>query len=92
MTRIGLIGTGFVARGIAWRVGSTDGMEISGVLTRRPLASVSDFPDSLLTNSANNYAIEVGDNDEIVAEYQGPTASYKAFKYAPEEVADLVAD
>lgn len=45
---------------------------------------------TLLTSSADNYAIEVGANNEIVARFNAVAPSYKAFKYTEEEVAALV--
>lgn len=45
---------------------------------------------TLLTSSADNYAIEVAANDEIVARFDAAAPSYKAFKYTEEEVAALV--
>lgn len=44
---------------------------------------------TLLTSSADNYAIEVGENNEIVAHFEAATPSYKAFKYTAEEVTFL---
>ena len=45
---------------------------------------------TLLTSSADNYAIEVGANGEIVARFDAAAPSYKAFKYSADEVAALV--
>ncbi|MEM9570396.1 MAG: sulfatase-like hydrolase/transferase [Pseudomonadota bacterium] len=45
---------------------------------------------TLLTSSADNYAIEVSEAGEIVARFDAASPSYKAFKYSEEEVSALV--
>jgi predicted homoserine dehydrogenase-like protein len=43
--RIGLIGTGFMARGTVWALEAA-GFQIAAVLTRRSLGSITNFPDT----------------------------------------------
>lgn len=50
--RIGLSGTGFIARGMAKCIDALPGVELTAVLTRRPAsASSAHFPDAVLTSS-----------------------------------------
>jgi predicted homoserine dehydrogenase-like protein len=67
MTRIGMIGTGFIARGAMGVIDVTDRLEISKVLTRRPLDTVDGFDPDKLTQSAN----EVIDSCDIVFDATG---------------------
>lgn len=50
--RIGIIGTGFIARGLVLSLKQHPQLEISGVVTRRPIDTLQDFPLDihLLTN------------------------------------------
>ncbi len=51
VSRIGIIGAGFIGRRAARRINATPGLEVSAVLTRRPVADVAGIPRELLTNS-----------------------------------------
>ena len=59
---IGLVGTGFIARGFARLVQSNPHYRIATVLTRRRPDSLADFPcDGTITNSI----------DELIDRYAG---------------------
>lgn len=64
--RIGIAGTGFIARGLARSLGSL----VSSVLTHRPVESVAGMPFSLLTNSLTEFI----DHSDIVIECSGTVA------------------
>ena len=69
-TRIGLSGTGFVARGVFAALARRPEFAVTGVLTRRPVAQSKDaFPEALLTNSAEALA----ERADIVFECSGDT-------------------
>lgn len=66
-TRVGVVGTGFIARG-AMEIIELDGsMTVSRVLTRRPLASVGGVPSDRLTSSLD----ELLESCELVFEASG---------------------
>ena len=68
--RIGISGSGFVARGIFAALERAPDFTVTGVLTRRPMAqSTGAFPEALLTNSAD----ELAENADIVFECSGDT-------------------
>ena len=52
---IGIIGTGFIARGLMQAIKYHPRLEVSSVLTRRNFESISDFPldKKLLTHSVD---------------------------------------
>ncbi len=66
-TRVGVIGSGFIASRLARLIQSADDFEVSKVLTRRPLNSIQDMDRTLLTNSLN----ELVDSSDIVFECSG---------------------
>ncbi len=70
VTRVGLSGTGFIARGIYSLIESMPDFEVTGVLTRRdPSASAETFPEALLTNSLD----QLVEHADIVLECSGDT-------------------
>ena len=69
-TRIGISGSGFVARGIFAALARQPDFTVTRVLTRRPVArSAGTFPEALLTNSTDDLA----ENADIVFECSGDT-------------------
>src|SRR5690606_31906039 len=52
--RVGVVGTGFVARGAARTLHTTGEFEVTRVLTRRPVREVQGIPRELLTTSAED--------------------------------------
>lgn len=69
--RVGISGSGFVARSVAAVLARTPDFAVTGVLTRRPVTlSAGHFPDGVLTN-ARDALIERAD---IVFECSGDTA------------------
>lgn len=68
--RIGISGSGFVARGAFAALARQPDFTVTGVLTRRPVAlSAGAFPEALLTNSAEDLAARA----DIVFECSGDT-------------------
>lgn len=67
LTKIGIVGTGFIASGLAHLIRNSKDFQISKVLTRRPIDSISDFPRESLTYSLN----ELIDTSDIVFECSG---------------------
>lgn len=65
--KIGVVGTGFIASGFCHLVSNNAEFDISKVLTRRPVTSVSDFPEEILTNSVE----ELIDTSDIIFECCG---------------------
>ncbi len=66
--KIGLAGSGYIARGFALAVERCDDLHLASALTRRPVESCSDFPDrSVLTNAIN----ELIDRSDMVVECSG---------------------
>lgn len=51
VVRVGIVGTGFIARGVARLIARSTDFSIGRVLTRRPLIEVTDFPSESLTVS-----------------------------------------
>lgn len=66
-SRIGIIGTGFIASGLARLIKTSPDFEISNVLTRRDANRVLGFEDGIVTNSLQ----ELVDNADIVFESSG---------------------
>ncbi|MEN8171625.1 MAG: NAD(P)-dependent oxidoreductase [Chloroflexota bacterium] len=67
-TRIGIVGTGFIARGLALALGRKEIWRVSKVLTRRKIVHCKDFPrPDLLTNSIQ----ELIDHVDVVVECSG---------------------
>ena len=67
VTRVGIVGTGFVGRGMASRIASAPEFRLTKVLTRRPLCEVTGIRRGLLTRSV----VELIDNSDIVIEVTG---------------------
>lgn len=67
ITKIGIVGTGFIASGLAHLIRNSSDFQISKMLTRRPINSISDFPRESLTYSLN----ELIDTSDIVFECSG---------------------
>lgn len=66
--RVGIVGTGFIAKGFAKAIAGHSDFQISNVLTRRQINECIDFPlPELLTNSI----WELIDNSDIVMESTG---------------------
>ncbi len=66
-TRIGIVGTGFIASGLRHLIQASPDFVASKILTRRPLNSLNDHPHGVLTNSIN----ELVDHSDIVFECSG---------------------
>jgi predicted homoserine dehydrogenase-like protein len=66
-TRIGIVGTGFIASGLRHLIQASSDFVTSKILTRRPLNSLNDHPNGVLTSSIN----ELVDNSDIVFECSG---------------------
>lgn len=67
-TRIGIIGSGYIARGLIMLVAKQPDLAVSHILTRRDLATCADFPaPDLLTNSVN----AIIDHSDLVVECSG---------------------
>jgi predicted homoserine dehydrogenase-like protein len=66
-TRIGLVGTGFIASGLTRLIHSSADFEVSNVLTRRDSNHIDGFNSATLTNSLNKLV----DNADIVFESSG---------------------
>lgn len=66
-TRIGVVGTGFIATGLTYLINQSSDFAVSCVLTRRPLNTLSDFPTPHLTHSLQ----QVLDTSDIVVECSG---------------------
>ncbi|MGB7816906.1 MAG: hypothetical protein WBL28_11220 [Methylotenera sp.] len=67
ITKVGIVGTGFIANGLAHLIRSSKDFQVSRLLTRRPIDSISDFPREGLTNSL----AELIDTSDIVFECSG---------------------
>lgn len=67
LPRVGICGSGFIARGVYSHLESRDDLEVNGVLTRRPLEQVKGFRADVLTNSAEKLA----ENCDILFECSG---------------------
>ncbi|WP_409303468.1 NAD(P)-dependent oxidoreductase [Peribacillus sp. SCS-155] len=67
-TKIGVIGTGFIAKGLINALENQEDLVVSKVLTRRRIEDIKAFPDKdLLTNSV----WEVIENSEVIVECSG---------------------
>ena len=66
-TRVGIVGTGFIAAGLQGMVSSSDGFALSRVLTRRPAGTVGNFDPKVLTSSID----ELVDASDTVVECSG---------------------
>lgn len=66
--RVGIVGTGYIGRGLADFLPTTTDLKISKILTRRRISSCKDFPlKKKLTNSLK----ELIDNSDIIIECSG---------------------
>ncbi len=66
-TKVGIVGSGFIARGLAHLIVKSADFEISHVLTRRPAATIEDFPPVKFTDAIH----ELVDHADIVFECSG---------------------
>lgn len=66
-TKIGVIGTGFIATGLINLLLNSPDLTVSKVLTRRPVDSIDTLPKELLTQSIN----EVIDASDLIVECSG---------------------
>jgi predicted homoserine dehydrogenase-like protein len=67
VTKVGIVGSGFIASGLAHLINTTKDFQISRVLTRRPKELVKDFAIETLTHSLS----ELIDTSDIVFECSG---------------------
>jgi predicted homoserine dehydrogenase-like protein len=67
ITKVGIVGSGFIASGLAHLILNSKDFKISKVLTRRPLDLIKDFPEETLTHSLT----ELIDTSDIVFECSG---------------------
>jgi len=67
ITTVGIVGTGFIASGLAHLIMVSKDFKISKVLTRRPKESIKDIPQEYLTFSKE----ELIDQSDIVFECSG---------------------
>lgn len=65
--RVGIVGTGFVARGAARTLSATKEFEVTSVLTRRPSADVRGIPRELLTTEVG----QLIERSDVVFEASG---------------------
>lgn len=66
-TKVGIVGSGFIARGLANLMFKSADFEISHILTRRPVDSIEGFPPVRFTRSLT----ELVDHADIVFECSG---------------------
>lgn len=66
-TRIGIVGTGFIAVGLCLMLRSSPDMAVSRVLTRRPVNSVREIDSNLLTRSMEDLMA----NSDVIVECSG---------------------
>lgn len=66
-TKIGIIGTGFIAKGLSNLIQASPDFVANKILTRRSINSTHGFPDGVLTNSINDLI----DHSDIVFECSG---------------------
>lgn len=67
ITKVGIVGTGFIATGFAHLIMVSPDFAISKVLTRRPKTSITDIPQQYLTDSIN----ELVDESDFIFECSG---------------------
>ncbi|NGX58553.1 MAG: hypothetical protein K940chlam3_01460 [Chlamydiae bacterium] len=67
MKKIGIIGTGYIARGIFRLIQKAEGFCVSKALTRRNIDTVTNPPREFLTNSVQ----ELVDNSDLIVECSG---------------------
>ncbi len=68
-TKVGIVGTGFIATGVAHMIMQSNDFELSWMFTRRPIDSIDapSIPKRQLTNSLNQFI----DDSDIVFECSG---------------------
>jgi len=66
-TRIGLVGTGFIAKGLFNIINNSEDFIVSKMLTRRSISSISKLPNDIMTNSPE----ELIEQSDIVLECSG---------------------
>lgn len=71
MTKIGVIGTGFVSRHFVHELRGRSDYEVGKVLTRRPIESCDDFPAK---ESLTNWLEDLIDSSHVVFECSGDVA------------------
>ena len=67
ITKVGIVGSGFIASGLAHLINQSKDFQISKVLTRRPKDLIADFAQETLTHSL----AELIDTSDIVFECSG---------------------
>ncbi len=68
ITKVGIVGTGFIAKGLFMAIDCSEDLLVSKVLTRTKIEYRSDFPgQDLLTNSVD----ELIDNSDLIIECSG---------------------
>jgi predicted homoserine dehydrogenase-like protein len=66
-TKVGIVGTGFIATGLRQLIQASPDFVTSKILTRRPVNTIEGCPEGLVTNSLN----ELIDHSDIVFECSG---------------------
>jgi predicted homoserine dehydrogenase-like protein len=66
-TKIGIVGTGFIAKGLYHALEASDNFTTSKMLTRRDTKTIEELPQEILTNSFKDFL----DNSDIVFECSG---------------------
>lgn len=67
ITKVGIVGTGFIATGFAHLIMVSHDFAISKVLTRRPKTSITEIPQQYLTDSIN----QLIDESDFIFECSG---------------------
>ena len=81
MKNIGVIGTGFIARGLVNLINENNEYNLSAILTRTDPAKRTDFPQAeLLTNSLN----DIIENSDLIIECSGDAI------YATDSIAQII--
>lgn len=68
-TKVGIVGTGFIARGLSYSLQSDESLEVSRVLTRRKPEQVRDL--AVANRQVTNSIQELVDTSDIVVECSG---------------------
>lgn len=66
-TSVGIVGTGFIATGLAHFILNSSDFTVCKILTRRPITSVENLPQTLLTHSVQDLI----DHSDIIVECCG---------------------
>jgi len=67
VTKIGIVGTGFIATGLYYAIEASDNFTTSNILTRRDLKTIKDLPQEILTHSFEDFLEDI----DIVFECSG---------------------